>query len=290
MSVEASSAVWKHSRQKSGPLLVLLAIADYINTEGNAWPAVSTLARKVRMSKRNTQRCLRVLKEAGELEIRPNQGRRGSNIYRLRLFNVDPNNSDTRVIRDAAVAHPVSCASSSDDTGVTQSVIKPSKESAPVVPTGDEIAFWTQVCFDCFEQSPHPLPSHVSRALARSISRLDKKNADSLRKFYKYKELNSKEPPYNSRRHSPERLMLDLPRQLGLAVQEYRPPPPPTPPKEYPFTLEELHDYLREKYGNCRLPRSLGELDAEYWPRMLPEIYEAFRMRNENNRPQNDAP
>src|SRR5215470_13001656 len=102
MSIEVTSAVWKWSRQKSGPLLVLLALADYTNSEGIAWPAVSTLARKVRMSKRNVQRCVRALEKAGELEIRPNQGRRGSNIYRIRLF--ESNNGDARVIGDVGVA------------------------------------------------------------------------------------------------------------------------------------------------------------------------------------------
>ena len=204
-----TNAVWKRSRQKSGPLLVLLALADYTNSEGIAWPAISTLARKVRMSKRNVQRCVRALEKAGELEIRPNQGRRGSNVYRILLSNIESNNPDAHVIGDTRVAQRVSCASLRDDTSVAQSVSKPLKESAPIVPSGDEIDFWVEVCFECFEQPAHPLPRYILRTLARSISTLDKKNAGSLWEFYRNEELNSKEPPYNSRRHSPERLILD---------------------------------------------------------------------------------
>lgn len=53
MSIRVINAIWKHFRQqKSGPLVVL-AIADYANADGIAWPAVSTLAQKTRMSRSN---------------------------------------------------------------------------------------------------------------------------------------------------------------------------------------------------------------------------------------------
>jgi hypothetical protein len=278
MSIEVISAVWKRSRQKSGPLLVLLALADYTNSEGNSWPAVSTLARKARMSKRNTQRCLRALQEAGELEVRPNQGRRGSNIYRITLGGIKLDNTDARVVGDRGVAKPVTSSSLRDDTSAAQSVTKSLKESTPIVPTGDEIDFWVKVCLECFEQPYHPIPVHVLNNLARAIPTLDRSFADSLRKFYRYEELNSKEPPYNSRRHSPERLILDLPRQLGLAVQEF----PPRKPKQYPFTLDDVCQHLREEYDNPVLPRSLEDLDTSPWRDIRQEIFEALKERNKN--------
>jgi hypothetical protein len=281
MSIEATKAVWEWSRQKiSGPLLVLLAVADYINKEGIAWPSVSTLARKVRMSKRNVQRWLHELEKAGELEIDKNQGRRGSNIYRIRLSNNGANGCDANVTGDVGVAKPVSSASSTGDVSVTQSVSEPKKESTPIVPEGDDIDFWVKVCLECFKQPYRLLPGRVLHRLARVISGLDKKNADSLRKFYRSEELNSKEPLYNSRRHSPERLALDLPRQLALAAQKFPPPKPPPPPKEYGFTIEEVWAYLREKYGDCRVPHSLAELDNFRWDNMRPEILEAMRVKN----------
>jgi biotin operon repressor len=285
MSIQAISAVWKYSRQKSNSLLVLLGIADFTNTEGDAWPSGKTLAKKVRMCKRTVQRHVRALEKAGELEVRQNQGRRGSNIYRIRLLEIESNKTDAHVTRDGGVAQRVSPVSPTDGSSVTQSVSKPLKESTPIVPTGDEIDFWTKACFECFDQLPHPLPRHVSRALAQAIPSLDKKNADSLRKFYRYEELNSKEPPYNSRRHSPERLILDLQRQLGLAVQEYSPPPPPKPPPEYSFTIEEVWQYLREEYDDCPLPRSLAELDTCQWDGIRSEICEAMRIKNQKKAP-----
>jgi Helix-turn-helix domain len=198
MSIEVTNAVWKHSRQKSGTLLVLLALADYTNSEGIAWPAVSTLAGKARMSERNVQRCVSALQKAGELEVRQNQGRKGSNIYRIRLLP-DVNTPDATDIRDASVAKGVSPTSLTSDAVVTQSVSEPLIESTPIVPKGDEIEFWIQVCFDCFKLTRHPLPVHVLHRLARDIRFLDRKNADSLRRFHKCEPLTSK-----SHRTTPE--------------------------------------------------------------------------------------
>src|SRR5262249_40854153 len=149
----------------------------------------------------------------------------------------ESNNADARIIRDARFAQPMSCALSNDDTSVAQSVSKPLKESAPVVPSGDDKDFWIKICFRCFEQPVRNIPAHVLRELSAVIPTLNKDDADSLIDFYQTEPLLSKEPPYSSRRHSPERLILDLPRQLALAVQECPPPPPPEPPPEYSFTL-----------------------------------------------------
>ena len=68
--------------------------------------------------------------------------------------------------------------------------------------------------------------------------------------------------------------MLDLPRQLALAVQTC---PPPTPPKKHGFAIEDVHRYLREKYGDCALPRSLEELDGPWFECIRDEVYDAMR-------------
>lgn len=284
MSIEATNAVWKWSRQKkSGALVVLLALADYTNSEGIAWPALATLAKKARMTKRNVQRWLHALQQAHELEVHQNQGRRGSNIYRI-LLN-EPKKCDAHVIGDGGVANVVSSTSSIHDVSVTQSVIELKKESTPVVPKGDDTDFWIKICFRCFEQPVHDIPAHVLRALSAAIPTLDKNDADSLIDFYQAEPLFSKEPPYSSRRHSPQRLILDLPRQLALAVQECPPPPPPEPSLKSFFTIEEVWQYLREKYGRCLLPRTLEELDTPRFDHIRPEILEAMRMKNKKKAP-----
>ena len=45
--------VWDKSRHAGSELLMLLAIADFADDDGKAYPAVSTLATKCRMTGRN---------------------------------------------------------------------------------------------------------------------------------------------------------------------------------------------------------------------------------------------
>jgi Helix-turn-helix domain len=262
MSIQLINAVWKCSKQKkSGALVVLLAVADYANPDGIAWPAVATLARKARMSKRNLQRWLSSLQRDGELEIFRNEGRGGVNIYKICLPVANARTGDAHGTGDAGVMSPVTPVSATNDVSVTQSVSESSMESTPIVPNGDDIDFWIKVSFNCFEQTVHPVRAYVLRALSAAVPTLNKNYADSLIEFYQTELLDSKEPPYSSRRHSPERLILDLPRQLALAVQTC---PPAKPPTTHNFTLEDVHRYLTEKYGDCALPRSLAELDTWY--------------------------
>jgi hypothetical protein len=77
--------VWADSQHSGTALLMLLAIADFADDEGNAYPAVSTLARKCRMKPRNATYLLRELQQSGELQVRLNEGPRGCNRYRIVL-------------------------------------------------------------------------------------------------------------------------------------------------------------------------------------------------------------
>lgn len=87
MSISVSTVVWKRSKQKGNALLVLLALADYANDKKQelAWPSVSTLASKVRLSERQVQRILPALAESGELAIQKGQGPHGTNLYRVTI-------------------------------------------------------------------------------------------------------------------------------------------------------------------------------------------------------------
>jgi DNA replication protein DnaD len=87
MSNHALNHVWKHSKQSGSALLVLVAIADAANDDGECYPGVSKLADKVNMKERNLQRIIRHLEASGELEVDYFQGRetqRGpTNRYRI---------------------------------------------------------------------------------------------------------------------------------------------------------------------------------------------------------------
>jgi len=45
MSIEHMTLVWKHSKKGGTALLLLLAIADFANDDGVAWPSLATPSR-----------------------------------------------------------------------------------------------------------------------------------------------------------------------------------------------------------------------------------------------------
>jgi len=89
MSIKAMNYVWEHSPQKGSSLLLLLAIADFADDDGRAFPGVDRLAKKTRMGKRNTQYLIKKLVESGELIVDSNKGietgQGKTNLYQIAL-------------------------------------------------------------------------------------------------------------------------------------------------------------------------------------------------------------
>lgn len=79
------SHVWRSSRHKGSDLLLLLAIADFANDDGVAYPSIKTLAAKTRLQIRNVQYRLRVLQKSQELTILLNAGPHGTHIYKVHV-------------------------------------------------------------------------------------------------------------------------------------------------------------------------------------------------------------
>lgn len=96
MSIHVMSTVWNESKSKGSARMVLLAIADCANHEGTAYPSVSTIARKCAFSStRSVQEHVQKLVALGELEVIPNKGKSGTNLYRILIIpNENSKNSD----------------------------------------------------------------------------------------------------------------------------------------------------------------------------------------------------
>jgi hypothetical protein len=78
--------VWRHSKHAGTGRLLLLALADYADDDGNnIYPSIATLAKKCCMSARNVNHTLVTLQASGELVIKKNDGPRGTNRYLLCL-------------------------------------------------------------------------------------------------------------------------------------------------------------------------------------------------------------
>jgi hypothetical protein len=70
MSVTISANVWKHSKARGTPFLVLLCLADFANDQGESFPAIATIAKKCRLKdERHVQRVMRKLEEINEVVV-----------------------------------------------------------------------------------------------------------------------------------------------------------------------------------------------------------------------------
>jgi hypothetical protein len=69
VSIEIMSQVWKQAQLAGTELLVLLAVADHARDDGFCWPSIPYVAEKARLSKRQAQRVLHKLTEAGYLDM-----------------------------------------------------------------------------------------------------------------------------------------------------------------------------------------------------------------------------
>lgn len=86
MSIKVMSRVWAQSSRKDGELLVLLALADFANDQGECWPSMPVLAHKARLTERQVRRVLDKLAEAGEIRrIRSTGGRNKRTRYSITL-------------------------------------------------------------------------------------------------------------------------------------------------------------------------------------------------------------
>lgn len=95
MSILVMTDVWAHSKSKGSALLLLLAIADHAHDDrSGAYPAIETLARKVRMSARNVQMLIRQLEARGELSVELNAGPHRANLYTVQSFQGEIQSSE----------------------------------------------------------------------------------------------------------------------------------------------------------------------------------------------------
>jgi len=101
ISLALADAVWERSTHRGAALLVLLALADYANRQGEAWPKITSLAHKTRMSRRYCTALLQRLAESGEISIEPLPRDRRRSLCRLVAFLRDPTEANSTSTRAA---------------------------------------------------------------------------------------------------------------------------------------------------------------------------------------------
>ena len=88
MSIRILSNVWKYSRATGADLLVMLALADFSNDQGESYPSLKIIAEKARLSVRAICKILERLEATGE--IRRDRCKGGKNCrtrYFIQLLN-----------------------------------------------------------------------------------------------------------------------------------------------------------------------------------------------------------
>jgi len=133
MSVRVMSMVWQSFPRGGAQLLAMLALADFANDAGESiHPSMRTLAEKVRLTRRQTQRILRELEADGYLEPSgPSAGGKQTSTrhFRIRLERLTGDTGDTGdagVTGDTGDAEGRCGCQGTGGVGVTQTVIEPS--------------------------------------------------------------------------------------------------------------------------------------------------------------------
>lgn len=148
MSVRALSLVWEKCEASGSELLVMLALADWADDHGYAFPSYEKLAQRARISIRSAMRIVSAFEKRGELErIRkghktPQPGHRPGktglqprNLYRLTCMPAVAESSDTRGTSfrtDAAVSSVARVTSFKPRRSVTPDTALPAEEVTPL--------------------------------------------------------------------------------------------------------------------------------------------------------------
>lgn len=107
MAIEVMTWVWSHSQSRHGARLVLLAVADYMNSGHSwAWPSMAELADKTRLKERAIQVAIADLAKLGELEVERGGGPKGCNRYRVLMTTTPAENAPPQKMHPAEDAPP----------------------------------------------------------------------------------------------------------------------------------------------------------------------------------------
>ncbi len=135
------STVWENASYSGSSLIVLLALADWANDEGIAWPSVDTLAAKARVDRRTAQRIVRQLVKDGVLLIEEGGGRGKRHHYRIRMAKRHPL-QDSGISSSTVAVNLETAASDPENSGATppDPLVDPLEEPSEE-PSGPERVF-----------------------------------------------------------------------------------------------------------------------------------------------------
>lgn len=132
MSVRLISAVWSDAPYEGGVLLVLLALADYCNDNGECWPRVDSIAKKARLTERQVYSILRQLKTDGVLTVQSGGGRGISSRYKINPETLKPNSLNSTSLKSEAET----LKSTTQNPEICSSAIRKNRQEPSIEPSG----------------------------------------------------------------------------------------------------------------------------------------------------------
>lgn len=73
MSIKIANRVWQHSTVGGSELLCLLALADWSDDDGRCFPSMASIAKKIRLTKRQAKRVVHQLIDGGFVRVIGNE-------------------------------------------------------------------------------------------------------------------------------------------------------------------------------------------------------------------------
>jgi hypothetical protein len=167
------SAVWEHAPYDAGALLVLLALSDYANDEGQCWPNVSSIAGKTRLGVRQVHNILRQLKSDGAISIKPGGGRGVSNRYQIHTETLKSISVKSDSVKPISVKSATETVQSiAQNSAICDIAIRKNRQEPSIEPSAAQLAYVSvdqvQKLYDLYPRKREPI--HARKAIRTAIN------------------------------------------------------------------------------------------------------------------------
>lgn len=284
MSIKVMSWYWDHSKQEGHKLLLLLALADWANEDGECFPSMGGLAKRSRRDKRSVQRTIKELEASGEILVyqgmgKGQDGQRSPLYYLLKYRHANSIHIPPMIIEAAQYYREQSRKQGKKGIEVrkAQAALLDQQEGVTPVtpPTGDVDVTPTG---DASDTPTGDVDVTQIRQLDPSLDPSEKREGESL------DPLTSKSDPSPTPQPPPAQLatpMIELAEKVAEATS-YDPPKPSKPavsvkPARQQAPLPESIHFDGRKFKGGFIPAGKGATAVEVY-------YEAFSIRDNDAR------
>jgi hypothetical protein len=133
MSYVISAHIWTQSKQKGSCLLLLLALGDFADENGWAYPSVATLAERLRMTDRNVRKLIDQVEAGGELVVYNQREREDSERHFSNVYFIPTSHSNESMMPEKVKGYTRRRGVTDDTTVVSQRTLPTVTDDTTVV-------------------------------------------------------------------------------------------------------------------------------------------------------------